>query len=388
MISVPGLSPTTLRLSRAPLAALASIGLIWGALVASLPDIKARIGAGDAELGVAILSSSVSAFAAMAIAPWIAERTRADVLIWIMVVMAVSAVPLGHVATVGTFALAMAFAGMTTGLTDMLGNGRIAELEARHDVALMNLNHAFFSFAYAGAAMLTGFAREASVAPSVWFTLIAVAIVLLAMVGRDRVYSAARSSAGPERSAPGPIGLHAWLAGGVVLVAFFVENSTEIWAALHIERTLGGGAAEGALGPAMLGLTMGTGRLLGHLVTSRGREPRVLTIAAWLAGGGLLLAAIAPGPLVAYLGFGLVGLGASVIAPLALAMAGQAANPERRTRAVSRAMLLGYMGFVVGPPLLGLVSDSFGLRAAFGLAAVSVVAIPLVLLPRMQRAAG
>jgi hypothetical protein len=29
----------------------------------------------------------------------------------------------------------MAFAGMTTGLTDMLGNGRIAELEARHDVA-------------------------------------------------------------------------------------------------------------------------------------------------------------------------------------------------------------------------------------------------------------
>jgi MFS family permease len=114
----------------------------------------------------------------------------------------------------------------------------------------------------------------------------------------------------------------------------------------------------------------------------------VLTIAAWLAGGGLLLAAIAPGPIVAYLGFGLVGLGASVIAPLALAMAGQAANPERRTRAVSRAMLLGYMGFVVGPPLLGLVSDSFGLRAAFGLAAVSVVAIPLVLLPRMQRAAG
>jgi hypothetical protein len=73
MISVPGLSPTTLRLSRAPLAALASIGLIWGALVASLPDIKARIGAGDAELGVAILSSSVSAFAAMAIAPWIAD---------------------------------------------------------------------------------------------------------------------------------------------------------------------------------------------------------------------------------------------------------------------------------------------------------------------------
>ncbi len=386
MLSVPGLSPATLRLSRAPLAALAAIGLIWGALVASLPDIKARIGAGDAELGVAILSSSISAFVAMAVAPWVAARVRTDVLLLSMSVMAVSAVPLGLVSSIGTFALAMAFAGMTTGLTDMLANGRIAELEARHNAALMNLNHACFSFAYAGAAMLTGFAREAEVAPSLWFAGIGGAILLLTIAGRDTAVARV-SKDGSPKSVRGPIGLHAWLAGGVVLVAFFVENSTEIWAALHIERTLNGGAAEGAFGPAMLGITMGIGRLLGHLVTSRGQETRVLATASWLSGVGLFLAAIAPGPLLAYIGFGLVGLGASVVAPLALALAGQAADPERRTLAVSRAMLLGYMGFVVGPPLLGLVSDSFGLRAAFGLAALSVAAIPLVLLPRMQRAA-
>jgi MFS family permease len=387
MLYVPGLSPATLRLSRAPLAALAGIGLIWGALVASLPDIKARIGAGDAELGVAILSSSISAFAAMAIAPWIAARVRADVLLISMLLMAFSAAPLGLVTSVGTFALAMAFAGVTTGLTDMLGNGRIAELEAKHDAALMNLNHACFSFAYAGAAMLTGFSREAEVAPALWFAVVGAAILVLSVAGRDNA-DAKTVKEGPIVSVHAPVGLHAWLAGGVVLVAFFVENSTEVWAALHIERTLGGGAAEGAFGPAMLGLTMGIGRLLGHLVTSRGKEQRVLATAAWLSGAGLLLAAVAPGPLVAYLGFGLVGLGASVVAPLALALAGQAADPGRRTLAVSRAMLLGYMGFVVGPPLLGLVSDSFGLRAAFGLAALSVVAVPLLLLPRMRRAAG
>jgi MFS family permease len=386
MSSITGLSRQTLSLSRAPLAALASIGLIWGSLVASLPDIKVRIGAGDAELGVAILSSSLSAFAAMAIAPWLATRVRADVLLLSMLVMAVSAVPLGLVSSVGTFAMAMALAGMTTGLTDMLGNGRIAELEAQHDAALMNLNHAFFSFAYAGAAMLTGFAREAEVAPALWFSIIGATILVLTLAGRDRSIGS-RVPAGHGTTVRGPIGLHAWLAGGVVLVAFFVENSTEIWAALHIERTLGGGAAEGAFGPAMLGLTMGIGRLLGHLVTSRGQEARVLSSAAWLSGAGLLLAAIAPAPLVAYVGFGLVGLGASVVAPLALALAGQGADPARRTLAVSRAMLLGYMGFVVGPPLLGFVSDGFGLRAAFGLAALSVLAVPLVLLPRMARAA-
>lgn len=387
MSRIPGLSRATLRLSRAPLAALASIGVIWGALVASLPDIKARIGAGDAELGVAILSSSISAFLAMALAPWIVERSRADVLLIVMLVMAVSAVPLGLVTSIATFALAMGFAGITTGLTDMIGNGRIAELEAQHDAALMNLNHACFSFAYAIAAMLTGIARETGLAPQVWFALIGGVILCLTFAGRDTAAVDAAPK-GIARSVRGPVGLHAWLAGGVVLVAFFVENSTEVWAALHIERTLGGGAAEGAFGPAMLGLTMGTGRLLGHLVTARGQEPRVLAIAAWMSGAGLLIAAIAPVPGVAYLGFGLVGLGASVIAPLALALAGQAADPGRRTMAVSRAMLLGYMGFVIGPPLLGVVSDGFGLRAAFAVAALAVIAVPLILLPRMRRLAA
>jgi MFS family permease len=387
MAFVSFLSPGTIRLSRGPLAALAGIGLMWGSFVASLPDIKARIGAGDTELGLAVLGSSIAAFVAMALAPKIAPWLGQNGLAVLIALMAASLVPLGFVSTVTMLVLALALAGMTGGLTDMLGNGRIAELEARHDLALMNLNHACFSFAYAGAAMLTGLAREAQVAPGLWFPIVALAVLGLAVASRDAP-AAGAAAPGPVAATRGRVGLHAWLAGGVVLVAFFIENSTEIWAALHIERTLGGGAAQGGLGPAMLGLTMGIGRLLGHLVTARGQEPRLLAAASWIAGGGLVLAAAAPSPLVAYLGFGLVGLGASVLAPLALAMAGQAAEPERRTLAVSRAMLFGYMGFVFGPPLLGLVSDSFGLRAAFGAAALSVLLVPLVLLPRMRRAAA
>jgi hypothetical protein len=280
-------------------------------------------------------------------------------------VMALSAVPLGLVTSVGTFALAMAFAGMTTGLTDMLGNGRIAELEAQHDAALMNLNHACFSFAYAGPAMLMGFAREAEVAPALWFSGIAGATILvLALAGRDGALG---------RSVPEGAGHVGARADWAARVARGWRRAGRLLRR-ELDRDLGGAAYRAHAGrrrgrrrirPAMLGLTMGIGRLLGHLVTSRGTGGAGAASAAWLSGAGLLLAAIAPGPLVAYLGFGLVGLGASVVAPLALALAGQAADPARRTLAVSRAMLLGYMGFVVGPPLLGLVSGQF--RPARGL---------------------
>jgi len=192
----------------------------------------------------------------------------------------------------------------------------------------------------------------------------------------------------PQDEAPqesrGRITPYVWLAGLVCLIGFFAENATEGWSALHIERTLGGGAAEGALGPAMLGLTMGIGRLAGHLVTVRGTETAVLRWAALLAASGLVAAAAAPGPLVAYVGFGCLGLGVSVIAPLALALAGQTARPEARTHAVSRAAMIGYFGFFIGPPLMGFLSEAFGLRAAFGIGAAMILAIPLILVPRMR----
>jgi len=55
-----------------------------------------------------------------------------------------------------------------------------------------------------------------------------------------------------------------------------------------------------------------------------------------------------------------------------------------RARAVARATLLGYFGYFFGPPLLGLIAGSFGLRMAFVFAACLLVLI-FVLVPLMAR---
>jgi MFS family permease len=74
-----------------------------------------------------------------------------------------------------------------------------------------------------------------------------------------------------------------------------------------------------------------------------------------------------------------------VIAPTAFSMVGAGARPEARARAVARATLLGYFGYFFGPPLLGLIAGSFGLRAAFVVTAVGISFV-LVLAPMMRRA--
>ncbi|MEQ8366984.1 MAG: MFS transporter [Roseicyclus sp.] len=374
-----------LRISRVPAGAFVGVGLFWGSFAAMLPALKARLDLSDSHLGLILLTAAAGALVAMALAPRVDAAWPRMGLTLSGLAMAFAVLPIGLADTFWIFAIGMVAIGTATGLYDILGNARVSRLEARHDLALMNLNHALYSFSYAAAAMMAGLAREAAIAPGLWFAIVA-ALILCAVA----LTWTARPQKGAAPDAPqnsrGPVSAFVWGAGLVVLIGFFAENATEGWSALHIERTLEGGAAQGALGPAMLGLTMGIGRLAGHMVTVRGGEMRVLFWSALIAAVGLGIAAVAPVPVVAYVGFGLLGLGVSVVGPLAIALAGQTAPARERTLAVSRAAMIGYFGFFLGPPLMGFMSEAFGLRVAFAMGAAMVLVIPVVLLPWMRRA--
>jgi MFS family permease len=168
------------------------------------------------------------------------------------------------------------------------------------------------------------------------------------------------------------------IGGGMVLIAFLTENAAENWSALHIERTLGGSPAEGAMGPAALALTMGFARLVGQGFATRVNPYALLTSGALIAASGALIAAAAVNPATAYAGFIVMGIGASVIAPTAFSLVGRLAEPDAKARAVARATLLGYFGYFIGPPLLGFLAGTFSLRAAFVFAAAMLAFIVLL----------
>jgi predicted MFS family arabinose efflux permease len=366
-------------LSRATLPAFAVIGIFWGAFAAQVPVLKSGLGVSDGPFGLALLCGAAGAVTAMWLAPRVDPRlgTRTLQLAALAVAAAFQLPALAP--TLPVFAAAMFLAAGATGFLDVVLNSRLSETEARHDAGLMNLNHAGFSFAYAFSALATGAAREAGINPPPVF--LALGLVALFLAAGVRL-AADPAEGGGGAAADGPrLGLVIIWAGLVTLVAFMSENATEAWSALHIERTLGGRAAEGALGPAILGLTMGTGRLLGHLVTPRGRERVTIVVAALVSSAGAALAAAAPSPAIAYLGFAILGFGVSVVAPLAFAITGQMVRASDRAQAISRVALIGYLGFFVGPPLMGFVADLLGLRASFFMIALFLLGVPALLRP-------
>ena len=373
---------SALRLTRRPAYGFAVIGFLWGSFAAQLPVIKSALGVDDTVFGLLFLGTALGLLSTIWLAPLFDRLLHRRALPLAALLVASAFLLPGLVTQPALFLGVMTLLGLTSGLLDVVVNARVSEREAVTNRSLMNANHGVFSLAYAAAAILTGLGRELGLPPAAIFA----GFWLLIVVMSTRMAMDPTPVGAAERRAQGgfpwPIVL---IGGGIVLVAFFVEATVESWSAIHIERSLGGRAAEGAFGPAVLGLTMALGRFSGQVIAGRFSEISVIILGALMAAAWALIAAAAATPGTAYLGFGTMGLGISVVGPMGLALVGRLVRPGRRTAAVARAAVIGFMGFMAAPAVMGLISGAFGLRLAYvAVAALALIGPVLALLIRVR----
>ncbi|MEI4471009.1 MFS transporter [Frigidibacter sp. MR17.24] len=360
-----------------PALALALCGMAIGSFSASMPDLKARAGAGDGETGIALIAAAVGGMAAMHFGPAFAATAGRRVLgaAGLLAAAAVLAPLLGT----GPLALipALMLFGAGASLLDIVGNLVVAEQERTSGRRLMNLAHACYSFGFAGAALATSAARAAGQGPA---QILPVAAGLIALGALALPRGPAPAPEAQEEGGGGGLPWAAVLpAGGIIFAAIMGENATEAWSALHIERTLGAAHGAGSLGPTLFGLTMGSARVGAHLVAGRVGETRLVGGSCLLAVAGVIAVALAPVPAVAMAGVVAAGAGLAVAVPSAVSMLGARVTGRARARAISRALTIGYTGFFVGPSLIGFVAELAGLRAAFLAVALTIaLALPAV----------
>ena len=369
--------------SWAPLCAFVVLGCCWGAFAALVPDLQAAIGAGDGELAGVMLIAAIGAITAMRFAPWLDSRLgRYGVVTLCAAALLAFQLP-GLMNTWTGLTIAMFLCAASTGSLDVVMNAHLSQIEAREGRPLMSFHHAMFSFAYAIAAFSTGLIREFGGGAVISFAIIGVfgLLMLPSMVLPKQVDQ-------PNDADDAPIsGANRFvvLIGIVIAIAFMGEQAAEGWSALHLERSLNVGAALGAMGPAILGLTMGVGRLGGQAMTQIFSEARVIQIAALFAACGSTLAATAINLPLTYIGFAALGLGISVIAPLGLALVGRVSPADQRVKAISNVALIGYTGFFIGPPLMGGLAELASLSVSFGALSLLLAFISLALIPMLAR---
>jgi MFS family permease len=159
--------------------------------------------------------------------------------------------------------------------------------------------------------------------------------------------------------------------GVVCALGFMIENGLESWSAVQLADTLGAGPGVAGLGPAAFSAAMVVGRLAMHRLDN----PRLLSGAALLCAAGLALFAATDSVALALTGVVIAGLGVSGVAPTILGMGGRVAAEGEQSASIATVTTVSYLGFLVGPVLVGGIAGATSLRV--GLAALAVIGLVL-----------
>ncbi|WP_347731473.1 MFS transporter [Streptomyces sp. CAU 1734] len=162
----------------------------------------------------------------------------------------------------------------------------------------------------------------------------------------------------------------------VLAVAVVADSTATNWSAKFLEDTLNSSAAMATVPYSLYMLTTLIGRGFGDRWVQRWGAAAVMRAGALLAALGFTVIAAAPGPWAAVFGFAILGGGLSVIIPQVFAV-GAHALPGAPDTAVARINLFNYVGFLIGPPLVGAVGAAVSYRVAM---CVPLVLVLIVLL--------
>jgi MFS family permease len=162
--------------------------------------------------------------------------------------------------------------------------------------------------------------------------------------------------------------------GALCFLAMSGEGAVLDWSALHLEGELGMSPEFAAIGFAAFSATMAAGRFTGDWMRGHFGAVILVRVSAFVAAAGLTLALLAPIPALAIAGFAIVGLGVANLVPVLFGAAG-ALPGQSSGSAIAAVATMGYMGFLAGPPVIGLVAEQTSLQLALGLVVLACIII-------------
>lgn len=339
-------------------------GLAGASWFVRIPDVQDSIGLSNALLGVTLLGLPAGAVVAMPIAGLMTNRVGSRRIALIGAVIACVGVALIGVANNAALLAAMLVVfGIGNGAMDIGMNAQGVEVESYAEHSLMSQFHGAFSVGGIAGAASGGFlaSHGVDVQPHLagigLICFIATLVIARLLLPRPAEHEHADAPALTLR-APWPI----VLLGIIAFCAMLTEGAMSDWTAVYL-RDIGAGAGLAASGYALFSITMAIGRLSGDRAIDALGGRRLIRIGGVVAAVGILLAMVLHTVPAALIGFGLVGIGVATIAPIVYSTAGSSRLIPPGT-AIAAATTIGYLGFMAGPPVIGLTAGLTGLRWA------------------------
>jgi MFS family permease len=304
-------------------------GLLCGSMTVRIPALSDKLGLSEGSIGITLLVWGLGALITMQSMRGVMARFGSRSIL--RVGAPLSAVALALLALAPTFPLllvATGLFGMAFGAVDVAMNAQGSTVERAYGRPLMNGMHAGWCVGAISSGLLGTAAIAAGLSLTVHLTLVAL-VALPLMIFVSRTYLPDSVSVNARTATRRRMPPVVYLLGVIAFCAFMVEGTIADWNGLYLRDILGAPEAVAALGIAV-----------------------------------------------------------ATVSPMAMSLAGDAvANPGP---AIAQTGAMGYAGLLLGPVIIGLLSDLATLRVGLGIAVVLGVLIALAarFLPRPGTAAA
>lgn len=353
-----------------------------GSLFPRIPDLQHQLGIDASTLGLAFIGQPVGAMAMFLVAGRLIEgagTTRVLAVGLPLLSLALFAMALAPSALL--LASAIAVYAACFAVTNVAMNVEADRVEAATGRRLMNTCHGIWSIGQLAVFALGVLARGLGVSPLLHFGLVVPVIVIAALFvilpmapapPRDGAATVRRGLALPDLAT---LRILAFMLGGAL-----VEGATRVWSVIYARDSFAAPDWAQALTLPLFVAGMALGRFLADGWSQRWGPTAVARVLLGLALVGLLMVVLAPALPVALIGFVVMGFGICTTFPASTSAAAQL--PGRTSSESVAALTLGLTTIMIGvPPFMGIIADTFGIRATFG------AVVPLVIVSLLVAAA-
>ena len=348
----------------------------FGSFFPRLGELQRSMAVSEGQLGLGLVGAAFGTLISLGLAGRWVERAgqRRTLLVLLPVVPLCYALAAWANGPLALF-LCLLPAGLCIGAIELVVNLEADRVEHQGGRRIMNRAHSFWSFGFFGAALLGVLAARLGISPQVQLGLMVPLCLLLTLLLLGRFEAAPPRSGGRAEPAPRLVRPTAPILALVALSlsALVLEGAAFDWSAIYMRDAFGAAPFIGGLAVTVGGFTQAVTRYVADPFVERYSPVRVSRGLLVLLGFGNALVAFAPAWPVALLGFALMGVGTSVLFPLAMSCAAQRTDRPAATNVASLAQI-AFVSFLLAPPLLGFAAQLWGIRWAFGLG------LPLVLL--------
>ena len=344
-----------------------SQGLAFSSWASRIPTIKSELGISEGQLGTLLLLMPIGQLCTMALSgKLVAKYGSKNVLQIVVLIYPLILCSIGLAQNFYQLGAVLFFFGVVGNMCNISVNTQGVEVEKIYGKSIMSSFHGAWSIAGFTGALIGLLMMNLHVSTFYHFVIIYGLIVLNWLINKKYLVDSVPSPPKEKKSLfskPDTVLIQLGIIG---FLSMATEGAMFDWSGVYFQDIVKAPQNLIVVGYASFMIMMATGRFVGDYFISKYGKQRVMQISGVLMSSGLMLSVFFPQFIICTIAFMMVGLGVACNVPTVYSVAGKTKNINPGV-ALATVSSISFLGFLMGPPLIGYIAEAFDLRYSYAL---------------------